>query len=397
MNHITKTKSEVNNQSFKDIRNRDYPAYIGMDTHKETIATSIANPGRSKPKYLGEMANDPKKIKTFVENISKKYQGEVLLFCYEAGPCGYVLYHQINSLGHDCMVVAPSLIPTKSGERIKTDKRDSQKLARYLRDGSLTSVWIPGTEQEAIRDLTRIRNDFKNNKTKAKQQLCGFVLRHGHSWPAGKTRWTKGYFSWLENLKFKHPWQQIVLQEYINAVVEASEKLDSIHKYLLQAKVNWSLGPIIDSLSALRGIDTLAAMVIISELGDLTRFTHPSQLMCYLGLVPSEHTSSTRRRLGAITKAGNNAARRILVECAWSYRFPARQTAHIKRKSKNASNYAKQVSWKAQKRLCTRYQTFINAGKDSRTTIVAIARELTGFIWDIAVHEMNKLNQQQSK
>jgi len=397
MNHITKTKSEVNSLSFKDIQNRDYPAYIGMDTHKDTIVSSISNPGRNKPKYLGEMANDPKKIKKFIENISNKYQGEVLLFCYEAGPCGYVLYHQITSLGHDCMVVAPSLIPVKSGDRIKTDKRDSQKLARYLRDGSLTSVWIPGTEQEAIRDLTRIRGDFKNNETKAKHQLNSFILRHGHSWPVGKNRWSKGFMSWLENLKFKHPWQQIVLQEYINAVSDASEKLNETHKYLLQAKVNWSLSPIIDSLSALRGIDTLAAMIIISELGDLTRFTHPSQLMSYLGLVPSEHTTSTKRRLGAITKTGNNVARRMLVECAWSYRYPARQTAHIKRKAKKASDYAKKVSWKAQKRLCARYQTFTQAGKDTRTTIVAIARELVGYVWDISVHEMNKLNKQNAK
>ncbi len=397
MNNSNNKTSEVNNPSFKDIQNRSYPAYIGMDTHKETIVSSIANPGRGKPKYLGEMANNPKKIKKFVENISMKYQGEALLFCYEAGPCGYQLYHQINSLGHDCMVVAPSLIPVKSGDRIKTDKRDSQKLARYLRDGSLTSVWIPGTEQEAIRDLTRIRGDFKNNETKAKQQLNSFILRHGHSWPVGKKRWSKGFMSWLENLKFKHPWQQIVLQEYINAVSDASNKLNETHKYLLQAKVNWSLSPIIDSLSALRGIDTLAAMIIISELGDLTRFTHPSQLMSYLGLVPSEHTSSTRRRLGAITKAGNNVARRMLVESAWSYRYPARQTAHIKRKAKNASDYAKEVSWKAQKRLCARYQTFTKAGKDTRTTIVAIARELVGYVWDIAAHEMNKLKNQNAK
>ncbi len=392
MSNINNIKSEVNNSSFKDIQNKSYPAYIGMDTHKQTIVSSIASPGRSKPKHLGEMANDPKKIKKFVENLSKKYNGEVLLFCYEAGPCGYVLYHQITSLGHDCMVVAPSLIPVKSGDRIKTDRRDSQKLARYLRDGSLTSIWIPGTEQEAIRDLTRIRSDFKNNETKAKQQLNSFILRHGHNWPVGKKRWSKGYMTWLENLKFKHPWQQIVLQEYINAVTDASKKLNDIHKYLLQAKANWSLSPIIDSLSALRGIDTLAAMIIISELGDLTRFTHPSQLMSYLGLVPSEHTSSTRRRLGGITKTGNSVARRMLVESAWSYRYPARQTAHIKRKSKNASNYAKEVSWKAQKRLCARYQKFTQAGKDTRTTIVAIARELVGYVWDIAVHEMNKLN-----
>ncbi|MCF6288172.1 MAG: IS110 family transposase [Proteobacteria bacterium] len=392
MNHINKTNKKVNTKSFKEQLDRDYPAYIGMDTHKETIAISVADPGRGKPKFLTEIANDPKKVEKFVTTLSKKYNGEVLLFCYEAGPCGYVLYHQIKSLGHDCIVVAPSLIPTKASDRVKTDRRDANKLARYLRDGSLTSVWVPNTEQEAIRDLVRIRSDFKSHQKKAKQQLGGFILRHGHSWPRGKSRWTKGYFTWLENLKFKHAWQQLVLQEYIEVVKSATLRLVEIDKSMIQAKSQWELSPIIDSLCALRGIDTLSAMTIIAELGDLTRFSHPSKLMAYLGLTPSEHTSSTKRRLGSITKAGNIAARRMLVECAWSYRFPARQTAHLKRKAAKASEYAQNVAWKAQKRLCGRYRTFIVSGKNSKQTIVAIARELVGFIWDIVNHEMAKLN-----
>jgi len=393
MNNSNKTIKEVNNKLFKEIQFKNYPAYIGMDIHKDTIVSSVATIGRTKPKSLGTIANNPKSIEILIKKISDEYHGQVLLFCYEAGCCGYVLYHQITSLGHDCMVVAASLIPTKSSDRVKTDRRDADNLARYLRDGSLTSVWIPETEQEAIRDLVRIRGDFKIQLNKAKQQLSGFILRHGHHWPSNKKRWTLKYFNWLEELKFKHPWQQVVLQEYINAIKTITQRLTEIEKYMYQAKLNWSLNPIIDSLSALRGIDTLSAMILIAELGDLSRFSHPKQLMSYLGLVPSEHTSSTKRRQGSITKAGNNSARRILVESAWSYRFPARKTAHIKRKSCNASEYAKKVSWQAQKRLCTRYQKLIQSGKNSKQTVVAIARELIGFIWDIAINETEKIKQ----
>ena len=397
MNHITKLLEKVNVNSFKEIQTRNYPAYIGMDTHKDTIVSSIATPGRTQPKHLGTIANDPKKIAIFVKNISTKFNGEVLLFCYEAGPCGYVLYHQITSLGHDCMVVAPSLIPQKSSKRVKTDRIDAQKLARYLRDGSLTSVWIPNTEQEAMRDLVRIRLDFKIQETKAKQQINGFILRNGHIWPREKSRWSKGFYTWLEELKLKHPWQQVVLQEYFNALIGATNKLNQLCTYIQQVRMTWSQSVIIDSMRALRGIDTLAAMTILAEVGDFTRFDHPKKLMSYLGLTPSEYSSSTKRRQGAITKAGNSAARRMLIECAWSYKYPARKTKHIKAKEKNASSHAKDVAWKAQIRLCTRYEALIQSGKCKNQIIVAIARELVGFIWEIVVVETHKLKQSQSQ
>ena len=393
MNHITKLLEKVNTESFKEIQTRNYPAYVGMDTHKDTIVVSIATPGRTKPKHLGTIANDPKKIAVLVENISKKHNDEVVLFCYEAGPCGYILYHQITSLGHDCMVVAPSLIPQKSSKRVKTDRIDAQKLARYLRDGSLTSVWIPNTEQEAMRDLVRIRVDFKIQETKAKQQINGFILRNGHIWPKGKSRWSKSFYTWLEELKFKHPWQQVVLQEYFDALSDCRDKLKRLCTYIGQVRLTWSQSTIIDSMRALRGIDTLAAMTILAEIGDFTRFEHPKKLMSYLGLTPSEYSSSTKRRQGAITKAGNNSARRILVECAWSYRYPARKTKHIKHKEKDASVHAKEVAWKAQTRLCTRYQQLVQSGKNKNQIIVAIARELVGFIWEIVVVETHRLKQ----
>lgn len=369
-----------------------YPAYIGLDVHKETIFISVAYAGRGTPESRGEIANKPKKVVKLVEQLNQEFDGEILLFCYEAGPCGYGLYRQLLGLGHDCHVVAPSLIPKKPGEQVKTDRRDASKLARHLRGGDLTAVWVPDEEQEAMRDLTRARGDMKQQETKARQQLNGYVLRHGHAWPSNKTRWTQTHYNWLESLRFAHDWQQIVLQEYIDAVKATSQRVVDITAQMERVLPTWSLAPIVNSLVALRGIDKLSAMVLLAELGDISRFDSPKQLMAYLGLVPSEHSSGGRRRQGGITKTGNSHARRMLVESAWSYRFQARQTAHLKRKAANASDEAKAIAWKAQKRLCGRYRTLIQAGKNTKQTTVAIARELIGFIWDITCIEMQKIH-----
>lgn len=371
----------------------DYPAYIGLDVHKETITISVALAGRFTPEYRGECANKPDKIRKLVERLNQEFEGQVLQFCYEAGPCGYGLYRQLIALGHDCLVVAPSLIPKKPGERIKTDRRDANKLAQLLRSGDLTRVWVPDEEQEAIRDLTRARDDLKAQERKARQQLNAYVLRHGHAWPSHKTRWGKPHYNWLESLKFVHDWQQIVLQEYIDAVKACTQRVSDITAQMERVLPQWSLAPVVDSLVALRGIDKLAAMVLLAELGDISRFDSPKQLMAFLGLVPSEHSSGGRRRQGAITKTGNGHARRMLVESAWSYRFPARQTMHMKRKSKTASESAKAIAWRAQKRLCGRYRTLIQAGKNTKQTTVAVARELLGFIWHIVCTEMPKVQQ----
>jgi len=368
-----------------------YPAYIGLDVHKETIVVAVARAGRDEPESRREIANKPKTVAKLVERLNQEFDGEVLLFCYEAGPCGYGLYRQLLELGHDCQVVAPSLIPKKPGERIKTDRRDACKLAQSLRSGDLTAVWVPDQEQEAMRDLTRARDDFKAQERKARQQLNGYVLRQGHAWASNKTRWTKTHYNWLEALRFAHDWQQVVLQEYIDAVRAASQRVADITAQMERVLPQWSLAPVVASLVALRGIDKLAAMVLLAELGDISRFDSPKQLMGFLGLVPSEHTSGGRRRQGAITKTGNSHARRMLVESAWSYRFPARQTAHLKRKAASATDEAKRIAWKAQKRLCGRYRTLTRAGKDTKLVCVAIARELIGFVWDIACREMAKV------
>jgi len=373
-----------------------HAAYIGLDVHKETIAVAVAEPGRGEPIYRGEIANMPKKVEQLVAKLSEAYDGGLLLFCYEAGPCGYVLYRQLIASGHDCQVVAPSRIPKAAGERIKTDRRDALKLARLLRSGDLSAVWVPDREQERMRDLSRARDDLKGQERKARQQLNAFLLRHGVHWPKGKSRWTPAHENWLAGLKMDDPWQQVALQTYIDAERAAGERVAQLTDQLMRALPEWSLAPVVDSLVALRGIDKLAAVVLLAELGDISRFDSPKQLMAFLGLVPSEHSSGGRRRQGAITLTGNSHARRMLVESAWSYRFPARQTKHLKAKASNASPAAKQVAWKAQVRLCGRYRTLTRAGKNTKLVCVAIARELAGFLWDIVRQEMPQLPQAQA-
>jgi transposase len=372
---------------------RHYPAYIGLDVHKDTIAWAIALEGRSEPEYRGEIANRTKDIDRLIKRLNKQFNGEVLLWCYEAGPCGYGLHRQLLESGHDCQVVAPSKIPRQPGERIKTDRRDAIKLARLLRSGDLSGVWVPDTEQEAMRDLTRARADIKAQQIKARQQLGAFLLRHGCLYSGGKSRWTKTHYNWLEELRFEYDLQQVVLQEYINAVKEADARLASMNSLMEKALPTWSMAPVVYSLKALRGVDTVAAMILMSELGDISRFESPRQLMSFLGLVPSEHSSGSKRRQGAITLTGNGHARRILVESAWCYRFPARQTMHLKRKAADASDQAKSIAWKAQKRLCGRYRDLSQSGKNTKVVCVAVARELVGFIWDITCQEMPKVDQ----
>jgi transposase len=371
-----------------------YAAYVGLDVHKETIAVAVAEPGRGEPLYRGEVANRPKAVEKLLRKLSEAYGGGLLLLCYEAGPCGYVLYRQVLAWGHDCAVVAPSRIPKAPGERIKTDRRDALKLARLLRAGDLTPVWVPDEEQERMRDLSRARDDMKGQERQARQQLNAFLLRHGHHWPQGKSRWTPAHENWLAELKMAHPEQQVVLQEYIDAERAAGQRVAQLTAHLMRALPQWSLAPVVDSLIALRGVDKLAAIVLLAELGDISRFDSPRQLMAFLGLVPSEHSSGGRRRQGAITLTGNVHARRMLVESAWSYRFPARQTKHLKAKARNASPAAKHIAWKAQTRLCTRYRTLTRAGKNTKLVCVAIARELAGFLWDIVRQEMPRLVRQ---
>jgi transposase len=354
--------------------------FVGLDVHKATIAVSVAESGQGEVRYIGEIANTAEAIIKLVRQLRKG--DAVLSFCYEAGPCGYGLHRQLTELGWDCMVVAPSLIPKKAGDRVKTDRRDSVMLARLHRAGELTSVWVPDDAQEALRDLTRAREDMKSLQLKAKQRLLAFLLRYGKSYD-GKSNWTQAHYRWLEEVKFSHPVQQIVFQEYVDTVKAMDKRVAGLDRQLESSAQESVFWPVIEALMALRGVNLLAATTVVAEIGDLHRFASAPQLMAYLGLVPSEHSSGASKSRGSITKTGNGHVRRVLVEAAWTYRHPARKTAHLQRRAERTSEEVQAIAWNAQKRLCGRYRSMEAKGKLKVQACTAIARELAGFIWAI--------------
>ena len=362
----------------------DYSKFIGMDVHKDSISVAIAQEGHGELRYYGRIPNSPQAIGKLIKKVCPG--GEVMLFCYEAGPCGYEVYRLLTAAGQDCLVVAPSLIPKKASDRVKTDRRDAMSLARLLRAGELTAVWVPDQEQEAMRDLTRAREDFKATERRARQRLNAFLLRHGLTYTSGKSKWTLAHRHWLESLKLKSPIQQIVFQEYLDAIDQASQRVAGLESQMRSSLSTWSLADVVQGLMALRGLALVAAMTVVAELGDITRFDSPKQLMAYIGLVPSEHSSGGTRRQGGITKTGNGHVRRMLVESSWSYRFPARKTAYLQRRASATSDPIQAIAWKAQKRLCGRYRKMTQVqGKLPVVACTAIARELLGFIWAIAM------------
>ena len=362
--------------------------YVGLDVHKETIAVAVARAGRQEPEYHGEVPHTAQGLAKLLKQLSP--QGEVLDVCYEAGPCGYGLYRELVGRGHRCTVVAPALIPRQAGVRLKTDRRDALRLARLHRAGELTAVWVPDAEQEAIRDLSRAREDMKAIELKARQRLGAFLLRHGQVYREGASRWTKTHWRWLAAVKMPSAVQQLVLQEYLEAVQEAQRRVAGLEEQLRQVLATWAWRPVVEGLMALRGVSVIAAMTILAELGDLSRFDSPRELMGYLGLIPSEHSSGGSRRQGGITGTGNGHARRVLVEAAWNYRFPARKTRGIAQRAERTSVAVQAIAWAAQKRLCGRYQALLQAGKQKPQVTTAVARELAGFLWAIACEVMGK-------
>lgn len=360
---------------------QQFSKYVGLDVHKDTIAVSIADAGRSKARHYGTIQHTSAAVSALLKKINP--DGDVLELCYEAGPCGYGLYRQLMANGHECQVVAPTLIPQRASDKVKTDRRDSLRLAELLRAGELTPVWVPDSTQEAIRDLVRTRDDFKTSQRQARQQLLAFLLRHSLSWTGGKRNWTKGFWYWLEAIQLPDVNQQFALKEYIDTVRFYSSRLQAIEKQMLVAKKDWSLELIVEGLMAMRGISLVAAMGIVAELGDLSRFSKPTQLMAYLGLVPSEHSSGGSRRQGGITKSGNGHVRRLLIESAWCYRFPARRSREIEQRAQMTSPEVQAIAWKAQRRLCARYRVLSERGMSSCKVVTAVARELCGFIWAV--------------
>lgn len=355
--------------------------YVGLDVHKLTIAVALAEGGhRREVREHGKIANTPTAVRALVAKLARV--GAELRFCYEAGPCGYGIQRQLTAAGQECVVVAPSLVPRKPGERIKTDRRDAIILAKLHRAGELTPVWVPDPAHEAIRDLVRARQAAVRSLRHARQQLSGFLLRHGQHYH--RPAWTLLHRRWLAGLKFEQAIHHIVLEDCIAAVEAAAARRDRLEAHIEAAIPEWSLAPVVHALQALRGMRLVAAATLVAEVGDITRFANPRQLMAYLGLVPSEHSSGSTRRQGGITKAGNSAARRMLIEAAWSYRFPARISREQLLRQERLAKPIRDTAWKAQERLCRRYRKLTRAGKPATVVTAAIARELAGFVWAIA-------------
>jgi len=306
-----------------------------------------------------------------------------LVFVYEAGPCGYWLYRYLTRKGLACHVVAPSLIPRKPGDRVKTDRRDAVMLARLMRSGDLSSIYVPGIEDEALRDLSRGREDAMRDLKATKYRLKAFWLRQDIRYE-GRANWTAAHLRWLSEVVCPTPPQQIVFHEYVRAVTEQHERLQRLERALPDQVRSWRLYPVVEAIQALRGVELTSAIILIAELGDLTRFDTPRKLMSYLGLTPSEYSSGERRRQGGITKAGNTHARRALVEGAWAYRYPAKVSRHLQLRLEKLPAEVQAISWKAQVRLCKRYRQLIARGKHANEVVVAIAREMAAFAWAIA-------------
>lgn len=356
--------------------------FIGLDTHKNSIAAAIASDGREgEVRFYGEIANTPVAIERLAKKLSGKY--EHLNFCYEAGPCGYGVHRQLTEMGHKCMVVAPSHVPVKNGDRVKNDRRDAINLARLHRAGELTAVWVPDTAHEAIRDLVRARIAAMENVRRARQQVKGFLLRHGCIY-SGKTTWTKAYVEWIRRLKFEHPAHYIVIEELLATIRDCVERQDRLEQQIVSFLPAWALAPVVDAIQSMRGVKLITAVILVSEIGDFKRFANPRQLMSYLGLAPSEHSSGDKVSRGPITKAGSTRARRVLVEAAWTYRLPARVSRKIGCRHHGLPKAVLDIAWKAQVRLCQRYNRMRARGKNHNIIATAIAREMVGFIWAIA-------------
>lgn len=356
--------------------------YVGLDVHKNSITVAIADEGRNQEvRKYGKIQNNADAIDKVVRKLVS--DSSKLSFVYEAGPCGYTLYRYLTSKGYECMVAAPSLIPQKSGCRIKNDSRDAVDLARLHRAGELTAVYVPHPEDEAIRDLTRAREDAKSAAKKAKQQLGAFLLRQGHVY-TGKSTWLKAHFNWISDIKMENSYQQFTLQEYVDAIHTCVARVDRHTEQIQKLVKQWRMAPVVKALQAMRGVSLIVATTTVAELGDLSRFDHPSKLMAHLGLVPSEYSSGDSIKRGPITKTGNSHVRRVLVEAAQAYRLPARVSRILLKRQENVSPKVKDIAWKAQVRLCDRYRRLSGKGKPKNVVVIAIARELSAFIWAIA-------------
>jgi len=362
---------------MKDIR------YVGLDVDSEKMLVAVAERA-GEVRSLGAIPCSGDAVKRLVKRLGPANQ---LRVCYEAGPHGYALYWQLTRLGVHCDVIAPTLIPVRSGDRVKTNRRDAEKLARCYRSGDLTPVWVPDAAHEALRDLVRAREAAKKDQLRARHRLGKFLLRRGLRAAAGVKSWTLKHLAWVRTLHFEHQAQEVTFLDYLHEVEHAAERVSRLERAIDQA-IAGAPAPIyalVAGLQALRGIKQVSAATIVAEVGPMSRFAKPKQLMGYSGLVSSENSTGNSVRRGAITKTGNAHLRRILCEAAWAYQYRPAMSAEIRKRQLGLSEAVKEIAWKAQHRLCSRYRRLASKGKPHQKVIVAIARELLGFVWAIGM------------
>lgn len=366
---------------------KDQPTiHVGIDVSKAKLAVAIAGGGvRDEVLSLGTFENTPASVDRLLKKLSGR--GASVSVCYEAGPTGYGLYRQVRAFGFECCVVAPSLIPVRAGERVKTDRLDAIRLARLLRAGELTPIWVPDETHEAMRDLVRARESAAEDQRHKRQLVSAFMLRHGRIYHRTKP-WTMRYRRWLQSQSFDHPAHQIALQEMLQAERNATERLDRLTGHIETLVPEWDLAPAVNALQALRGVALISAVTFMAEIGDVRRFETPVKLMAYLGLVPSEYSTGKTIKRGGITRAGNSRVRHKLIEGAWTYRLPARPGARKLYILQEQSAEVQDIAWKAQSRLTARYRKLSQRGKKSTVVTTAIAREMAAFMWDIARRTM---------
>lgn len=356
--------------------------FIGLDVHQKSIDVALAEGGRDgEVRFYGKINGEPSDVDQLIRRLG--YKKDRLRIVYEAGACGYGLYRHLQGRGIHCTVVAPSLTPRRAGDRVKTDRRDAVTLARLHRAGELTGVYVPRPEDEAMRDLTRSREDAKSVERKAKQRLNGFLLRHGRKY-SGRQKWSRAHRRWLSDQSFEHPAQQIVFQEYVDSVEECERRVERLVEQIREQVEHWPMKPVVEAFQSMRGVSLIVAATLVAEVGDMTRFDEPGQLTAYLGLVPSECSSGGRRKQGGITKSGNGHARRVLIQGAWTYRYPARVGRRLRDRQEQLPPEVCKIGWKAQVRLCSRYHRLMARGKPSQVAVTAIAREMAAFLWSIA-------------
>jgi transposase len=360
---------------------KDVQKFVGLDVSKDTIAVAIADPGRGEPRFHGTIQNKPEDIRKLMKKLGDP---EYLLVCYEAGSSGYGIYRLLLSMEIECLVVAPSLIPKRSGDRVKTDKRDSIRLAQLLRAGELTSVWVPDEDHEALRDLIRARHDAREDLQSSRQRLIHFLLRNEIRPPQGVRNWSVKHREWLKRLTFDRTSQRVVFQEYLHAIYEVEDRMNRIEAQIHEEALQSEHAPVIQALQTLRGVAEVTAVTLVAEIGQFSRFSNPRQLMSYAGLVPKEYSSGSSRWQGSITKTGNSQIRRSIVEVCWSYRHRPSLKGELLKRQEGQDPEAKRIVWKAQHRLHMKYHRISAKGKGGKVAIVAVARELLGFIWAIA-------------